>query len=147
VDLGYTVVNETGSLATIPADVKVIFIWTPGATLPVDDVNGLKQFAGQGGRVVVVGENAGFMGTEGLAAENQLLSDLGAQLTNQGGCLVPGEYVLAEGTHQLVSGISQVFMWCVSPMTPGPNDFVLFRASGGEVVGAVAKIDLTLLPI
>ena len=146
-ELGYSTVDETGSLASIPADVKLIFIWTPGEQLPIADVNGLKQFAGQGGRVVVVGENEGMMGPEGLAAENQLLQDLGAQLTNQGGCLVNGaEYGQSEGTHQLVAGISQIKMGCVSAMTPGPDDFVLFRAPGGEVVGAVAKIDLTPLP-
>jgi hypothetical protein len=122
--------------------------WIAGGRVPVDDVNGLKQFAGQGGRVVVVGENEWVMGAEGLAAENQLLQDLGAQLTNQGGCLVNGdERALAEGTHQMVTGITQIVMACVSPMIPGPDDFVLFRAPGGEVVGAVAKIDLSLLPI
>jgi hypothetical protein len=148
VGLGYAILNETGSLATIPADVKVIFIFLPMATVPVDDVNGLKQFAGQGGRVVVVGENQWVMGTTGLAAENQLLQDLGAQLTNQGGCLVnSGEYAQAEGTHQMVTGLTQILMACASPMIPGPDDFVLFRAPTGEVVGAVAKIDLTLLPI
>ena len=148
VELGYAVVNEAGSLAAIPADVKVIFIFIPMTTVPVGDVNGLKQFAGQGGRVVVVGENGGLMGLTGLAAENQLLQDLGAQLTNQGGCLVNGgEYAQAEGTHQLVTGLTQVLMACASPMTPGPDDFVLFRAPTGEVVGAVAKIDLTPLPI
>jgi len=147
VDLGYAVVNETGSLATIPTDVKVIFIFLPLATVPVEDVNGLKLFAGQGGRVVVVGENDWVMGSGGIAAENQLLQDLGAQLTNQGGCLVNGgEYAQAEGTHQMVTGLTQLLMACVSPMIPGPDDFVLFRASGGEVVGAVAKIDLTPLP-
>ena len=148
VELGYAIVNETGSLATIPADVKVIFILLPMATVPVEDVNGLKQFAGQGGRVVVVGENQWVMGTTGLAAENQLLQDLGAQLTNQGGCLVnSGEYAQAEGTHQMVTGLTQILMACASPMIPGPDDFVLFRAPTGEVVGAVAKIDLTPLPI
>jgi hypothetical protein len=87
------------------------------------------------------------MGTNGIAAENQLLQDLGAQLTNQGGCLVNGgEYAQAEGTHQMVSGVPQVLMACASPMIPGPDDFVLFRAPTGEVVGAVAKIDLTPLP-
>jgi hypothetical protein len=87
------------------------------------------------------------MGVQGLAAENQLLQDLGAQLTNQGGCLMNNQYAPAEGTHQLVTGVSQISMWCVSPMIPGPDDFVLFRAPTGEVVGAVAKIDLTPLPI
>jgi hypothetical protein len=146
-ELGYTTVDEAGSLASIPADVKVIFIWTPGEQIPIEGVNGLKQFAGQGGRVVVIGENEFMMGSAGLAAENQLLQDLGAQLTNQGGCLVNGDdYAQAEGTHQLVTGISRIKMGCVSAMIPGPDDFVLFRAPGGEVVGAVAKIDLTPLP-
>jgi hypothetical protein len=145
--LGYSLVDESGSLASIPADVKVIFIWLPGVQVSISDVNGLKQFAGEGGRVVLVGENEGMMGVQGLAAENQLLQDLGAQLTNQGGCLMNNQYAPAEGTHQLVTGVSQISMWCVSPMIPGPDDFVLFRAPTGEVVGAVAKIDLTPLPI
>jgi hypothetical protein len=146
-ELGYSLVDETASLANIPADVKVVFVWTPGGQVSIGDVNGLKLFAGQGGRVVVIGENEWFMGSEGVAAENQLLHDLGAQLTNQGGCLVNGaEYAQSEGTHQLVTGISRIRMGCVSPMIPGPDDFVLFRAPTGEVVGAVAKIDLTPLP-
>lgn len=38
-------------------------------------------------------------------------------------------------------------MACVSSMIPGPEHFVLYRAlPGGEVVGAVAKIDLTPIP-
>jgi hypothetical protein len=145
-EMGYTLVDETTSLANIPADVKLLFIWMPGATIPAQDINGLKRFAQEGGRVVVVGENEWYYGAQGIAVENQLLLDLGAQLTNQGGCAMPGEYAAAEGSHQLVTGVSQIFMWCVSPMTPGPNDFVLFRDSGGQVVGAVAKIDLTPLP-
>jgi hypothetical protein len=146
--LGYALQDETASLANIAADVKVVFVFTPGAALPRADVNALKQFAGEGGRVVIVGENANYMGVAGLAAENQLLADLGARLTNQGGCLVPGAYAPAEGSHQLVAGVPQIFMNCVSSMTPGPNDFVLFRAAsaGREVVGAVAKIDVTPLP-
>jgi hypothetical protein len=145
--LGYTLTDESGSLASIPADVKVIFVWTPGGQVPISDVNGLKQFAGQGGRIVLVGEHEAFMGPEGIAAENQLIHDLGGQLTNEGGCLVNGdERAHAEGTHQLVTGVAQIRMGCVSPMTPGPDDFVLFRAPTEEVVGAVVKIDLTPIP-
>jgi hypothetical protein len=88
------------------------------------------------------------MGEEGLAAENQLLADLGAQLTNQGGCDVSeGTPAVVAGSHQLLDGVTGLNMACASSMTPGPNDYVLFRDPGNNhVVGAVVKIDLTPLP-
>ena len=145
--LGYTIVNDSGSLASIASDVKVVFVWTPVLNLPASYVNGLKKFASEGGRVVIVGENDGYMGVDGLATENKLLADLGAELTNQGGCDVSesGPAVVA-GTHQLLVGVTALNMACASSMTPGANDYVLFRdAENNHVVGAVAKIDLTPL--
>jgi hypothetical protein len=145
-DSGYTVVNEVGSLADIAPEVKLLFVWLPASTLATADVNGLKRFASEGGRVIVVGENIYAVGEEGIAAENALLGQLGAQLTNTGDCAVPGEYAPAVGNHDLVSGVTAIFMNCVSTMTPGPNDYPLFEDSRHLVVGAVAKIDVTPLP-
>jgi hypothetical protein len=146
VDSGYTVVNEMGSLASIAPEVKLIFVWLPSSAIPTAGVNGLKQFASEGGRVIVVGENIYAMGQEGIDVENDLLGRLGAQLTNTGDCAVPGEYAPSVGSHELVSGVAQLYMACVSTMTPGPNDYPLFEDTAHRVVGAVAKIDLTPLP-
>ena len=145
-DSGYSVVNETGSIANIASDVKLLFVWLPTFSIATADVNGLKKFAGEGGRVIVVGENINAMGQQGLDAENELLGNLGAQLTNTGACAVPGEYAPAVGSHDLVSGVPALYMNCVSNMTPGPNDYPLFEDNAHLVVGAVAKIDITPLP-
>lgn len=147
--LEYAIVNDaTPGLGSIPTNVKVLFVWNPTVTMPASDVNVLKKFASEGGRVVIVGENGGYMGPAGLAAENQLLADLGAQLTNQGGCDVSeGTPAVVAGSHQLLAGVTGLNMACASSMTPGPNDYVLFRDPGNNnVVGAVVKIDLTPLP-
>ncbi len=144
VNLGYTPFDETGPLASIPADVKVIFIWMPATEIPANEVNALKQFAGEGGRLVVIGENGGFYGS-GIEIENKLLADLGSELENQGDCAWgPG---VLESDHQLVSGMSTITIACASTMTPGPNDFVVVRAPDtGKVIVAVTRIDLTPLP-
>jgi hypothetical protein len=144
--LGYTIENDTiAGLGAIPTGVKVLFVWNPTVTMPASDVNALKKFASEGGRVVIVGENGDYMGTQGLAAENQLLADLGAQLTNSGSCDVPyGHTAVAAGSHQLLTGVTELDMACASSMTPGPHDYVLFRdRDNNNVVGAVAKIDFT----
>jgi hypothetical protein len=146
VDSGYTVVNETGSLASIAPEVKLIFVWLPSSAIPTAGVNGLKQFASEGGRVIVVGENIYVMGPEGIDVENDLLGRLGAQMTNSGDCVVGGEYAPAVGSHELVSGVAQLYVACASTMTPGPNDYPLFEDTAHRVVGAVAKIDVTPLP-
>jgi hypothetical protein len=143
-DLGYTLMDETGSLASIPADVKVIFLWMPMTVIPTNEVNALKQFAAEGGRLVVVGENGGYYNV-GIETENKLLADLGSELENQGDCAWgPG---VLESDHQLVSGMTTITIACASTMTPGPNDYVVVRAPGsGAVIVAVTRIDLTPLP-
>jgi hypothetical protein len=145
VNLGYTLIDESSTLTNVPADVKVIFIWLPMATIGAAEVNALKQFASEGGRLVVVGEN-GFWYGSGIPVENQLLADLGSRLVNEPGC-VWGSGV-AESDHQLVAGVGEISIACGSGMTPGPNDFVLAREPGtGIVVVAVSRIDLTPLEI
>jgi hypothetical protein len=125
--------------------VKVIFIWLPMETIGAAELNALKQFASEGGRLVVVGENGGWYGS-GIPVENQLLADLGSQLVNLGGCAWGGGVV--ESDHQLVAGVNELSIACASGMTPGPNDFVVVREPGtGVVLVAVTRIDLTPLEI
>jgi len=76
---------------------------------------------------------------------------MGALMTNTGACGVNG-VPASSVPHQLTTGIAAsgaggLFMWCVSYINLGPNDFALMTdASNGAVVAAIAKIDLTLLP-
>ncbi len=143
--LGYTLVDDSGSFASIPADVKVIFIWMPRETLGTADLNALKQFASEGGRLVVVGENGFFYGDEGIAIENELLASLGSQLVNQGDCYFG--FGTAESSHQLVAGVAQVELPCASTMTPGTNDYTVVRDEvSGKTIIAVTRIDLTPIP-
>ena len=102
------------------------------------ELNALKQFASEGGRLVVVGENSWFYGDEGIAIENELLANLGSQLVNQGDCFFG--FGIAESDHQLVSGVAQVELPCASTMTPGPTTMP-WRATevSGKMVIAVTR--------
>jgi len=155
---GFTV-NSVFSepLTNIPSSYKVIFLWTPITPFSNDEVNALKQFSAEGGRVIFVGEHAGFYGS-GIPIENALLQKMGAQMTNSGGffdCFgddgFPGFPVLPASrlntSHQIMHGLTGLALACASEVIPGPNDFVLFRSfDGNHVLAGVAKIDLTPLP-
>ena len=78
-----TVFSASGTLTDIPADVKVIFLWNPAVAYTVAEINALRQFAGEGGRVIFVGEHSGFYGTW-IPIQNQFLLDMGAEMVNTG---------------------------------------------------------------
>lgn len=145
-DLGYTISNVAGSLATIPSDVKVVFLIVPGAPLGQADLNGLKQFASEGGRVVLITDNDAWLSGTTFEGQNQILSDLGVHMTINPGCAAY-YYIPAEGSHQATMGVSQLYMACASTITMGPGAYTLFRdPTNSQVVVAVAKIDVTPLP-
>jgi hypothetical protein len=146
---GYTIVDQevgAGGLTAVAASVKLMMLWMPLGAFTDTEVNVIKRFAAEGGRVVLIGENQWYYGEEGFATENQLLVALGAQMTNQGGCLVLGEYAPVVGLHQVFTGVSQIYMACVSSMILGPNDYALLQV-GDDVVGALAKIDTSPIEI
>ena len=169
---GYTT-DETkvhSSLISIPSDVKVLILVMPGTAFSTSEVNGLKTFASQGGRIFFVGENGGYY-SYGLALENAFLASMGALMTNTGSCdAYPWQYGVGNVNsvpHQLTTGIvatgaGSFFMACVSRINLGPNDFALMTTTvldgslsppplvNGQrsaVVAAIAKIDLTLTPV
>lgn len=154
--LGYTTVQVAAhsSLNSIPSDVKLVILLTPGYSYPavqftVSEINGLKTFASQGGRILFIGENGGYY-SNGLALEDAFLASMGAVMTNTGACDAPG-VIVNSVPHQLTAGIAAsgtggVYMNCVSHMNLGPNDFALMNY-GGVVVAAIAKIDYTLIPV
>ena len=148
---GSTVVDGddiTTPLTSIDADVKLIILVVPIESYSTDEVNSLKSFAGQGGRILFVGEHESFYGP-GIGVENEFLTDMGAVMNNTGGLVDCGRNVLPSTSlrsHQITAGLSQLAMACASEVEPGPNDYALFYdLTNTRVLGAVAKIDLTPL--
>ncbi|MGH7619027.1 MAG: Ig-like domain-containing protein, partial [Gemmatimonadaceae bacterium] len=151
--IGYTVseVNDvTASITSIAPTIKVIFLMMPEQTFSVSEINILKAFAADGGRIVYVGERTPFLdynGLQGTAVENQFLSDMGAVMRNIGGDYsCPGIMDAAHiRPHQVTTGVTSISMACVSAVQLGPNDYALVydETTPGVVLAAVAKVDLT----
>lgn len=142
-------VNDvTGPLTAIPSSVKVIILALPMTPYSVAEINAMKQFAGEGGRIVFVGEHASFYGV-GIDVENDFLTKMGAVMRNSGGSVDCGRNVLPASSlrpHQVTTGLAQLTIACASVVLPGPNDYPLFYNRGGTLLlGAVAKVDLTPL--
>ena len=149
-EAGLTIVeiaSESGSLIDIPADVKVVFLWTPTIAYTAEEITELKRFSADGGRIIFVGEHDGFYAT-GIPIENQFLLDMGAQMTNTGGQIdcgfaeLPATSLRSE--HQIMTGITQLTIACASVIEPGPQDFALFYdLSNTFLLGGVATVDIT----
>jgi hypothetical protein len=152
---GFTVVMVTeGGLDEIPADVKTIFLWIPTLEYTAPEITAFKQFAEEGGRVVFVGEHAGFYG-EWIPQQNAFLQAMGAVMENTGGfvdCADESGYPTLPASslrpHQITTGMTGVTVACSSVIEAGPSDFVLyFDSSGTEVLSGVATIDTEVVAI
>jgi hypothetical protein len=148
--VGFTIVDDnsvSGSITSIASDVKVIFLWMPAEPFTSTEVNVLKQFSAEGGRIVFVGEHDGFYPPATIeATQNQFLIDMGAQMTNTGGQIDCGRVILPETSlrqeHQIMEGLTSVQIGCASVIDPGPQDFALFfDTSNTSLLAGVAKVD------
>ncbi len=146
-----------GEYASIPSEVKVIWLWQPTIPFTLEEINGFKEFAAEGGRVIFIGEHSQFYFPEDIEnVENRFLMDMGAQMTNVGAqntCVHTQLDASHLRSHQITEGMQTYTMGCASEVVPGPNDFVLFLAPSGSEgigppvpIGGVAKIDVTPLP-
>ena len=149
---GYTVFegsDETTPITSIDPAVKVLVLALPTVAFDYLEINALKQFAADGGRIVWVGEYDGYYGA-GIAVENQFFTDIGAVMRNLGSAYDCGLVVLPASSlrsHQIMTGLTDLSVACASEVQLGPNDFALFYDdTNAHVLGAVAKIDLTPLP-
>lgn len=146
--IGYNAIDvftAQGGLVNIPASVKVIILATPCESYTINEVNALRQFAAEGGRVLLVGEHSGIY-QQCIPIENQLLSDLGALLTNFGNVLDCGVgFVIPPSSirpHQITTGVTSLTVACASEIRLGPSDLPLFYdTSGSHLIGGVAAID------
>lgn len=145
--------GATASLTNIPIQVKTIFMWTPMVPYDTTEINSLKTFAGQGGRIIFLGERLPYYTSQGIdSVENRFFREMGAALVNIGAdAAFASQYevpIPASGRHQIMTGVDSVAFSAASIIVPGPNDFILVRdtTAAASVLGAVAKIDLTPLP-
>ncbi len=143
---GFTFVSITeGSLTEIPEDVKVIFLWIPDVAYSAAEVNALKQFASEGGRVVFLGEWDGFYGAF-FSVQNSFLLAMGAEMQNIGGNFACPETIPSSAIrpHQVTQGVDQFLMACSSEISLGEADFPLILSSTEEqILAGVAAIDTT----
>lgn len=163
VGTGFQIIDEnnTGArLTSIAPNVKAIMLLNPTVAFENSEINVLKQFASEGGRVIFVGEHFGYYGAYIDPVENTFLQKMGAVLRNPGNAgRNPGNGVYAcSGTvtgsgirqHQLTTGLTAVAFACSTEVELGPNDFaVLTYVDQGfeRVLVATAKVDLTPLPV
>jgi hypothetical protein len=147
---GLSAVQVTeGSLDDIPAEVKVLVLWLPTTAYSTAEINGLKQFADEGGRIVFVGEHQNFYGTYIPIAQNPLLEALGSTLEAIGANVnCTGAHVLLPESslrpHEITDGLTDLSFGCSSRMALGEEDLPLFlNTAGVHVLAAVGTIDTT----
>jgi hypothetical protein len=137
-------------LTTVAPDVKFIIIHTPATYFSVTEINGLKAFAAQGGRILMVGENPAYYYYQ--AVETALLQGLGSSITIVGECAAWGE-VVRSVTHPLTAGYPATgtggfYQICSSSQTGhGANDTPLMYDSANRIVGTLIKVNTTPLPL
>jgi hypothetical protein len=152
--LSITEISSTsGSLTSIDADVKLVFLWNPEVAYTLDEVNAFRKFASEGGRIVFLGEWGGYYGATGIDVENSFLVGMGAQMTNTGAEVDCGYTDLPASSlrpDQVTTGMTGVRMACASVITPGPEDFPLwYDSTNTQLLAGVAAIQtapLTALP-
>jgi len=147
-NLGFTIVNDdssSGSLTDIDAETKVIFFWNPEQEFTIDEISALKKFSNEGGRIIWIGEHAGFYGN-GIPIQNQFLEDMGVVMRNIGGIILTGAHTISidpGSTHQSLESVQTVHMNTASEMELGPNDFALIiDPVSGHIIAAVAKANI-----
>jgi len=140
--------SSSGTLTNIPADVKVLFLLRPVSPFTPVEVNTLKTFMSEGGRIVFVGENGE---DYGMTALDDLMVKMGSTMRGV------SDYVHCEGAvlgadrlrpHQITAGMTQLAVDCASSLTLGPNDLALvFDQSNTKPLAGVARTDNVVLPI
>ncbi|MCS4434344.1 Ig-like domain-containing protein [Aquiflexum gelatinilyticum] len=137
--------STAGTLVSIPKDVKVLFLWLPMIAYTVAEINEMKIFAEEGGRIIFIGEWDGFYTNVGLSVENQFLINMGAFMRNVGNAVDCGNNLLPQSSlrpHPITRDMTNVTIACASVIELGPNDFALYyNRANNQVLAGVAQID------
>jgi hypothetical protein len=151
------VFSTSGTLTSFPPDVGMLFLWMPRVPFTVAEINALKQFAAEGGRIVYIGEHAAFYGSAGIATENRFLDAMGSTTVNIGDserCGAHNDLALGDIPRHRVTAIAKTFarddppvnvlrQTCTSVIVPSPKDLLLYGSTDRtQVFGASVAIDL-----
>ncbi len=155
---GYTTTEVSGpsahsALLPIPSDVKLLVINDPVYAFSATEINSLKSFASQGGRILLVGENpAYYYETYRAGVENPLLAALGSSITVNGQCYAPGVFI-STTAHQVTTGVAtsgsgSIYMNCASYHTGhGTRDVAIGRDGSGNVMLSAVTVNTTPMPL
>ena len=141
-----TQTSQHSAVTPVPDDVKMVILHTPGTYFSTSEINGLKSFASQGGRIFFMGENMYYYTYQAL--ENAFIRAMGSPMTVVPDCAAWGEIVRSVA-HPLTSGIAAsgsggFYEICASYHTAlGTGDSELFIDSANRIVGSVLKINYT----
>jgi hypothetical protein len=149
---GYTItkLDFQTPLVSIPSNVKVMFLWMPLVSYDMNEINVLKRFAAEGGRIVFIGERVVFYTQAGIDLENNFLSLMGSQMVNLANEFDCGAYFGTTATTQrsnpLLAGVNRLLYACAAEIQAGPNDAPLFfDTTNTHLLAAVTKVDVTPL--
>jgi hypothetical protein len=142
--------NNSGSknrYSSIPASVKVIFLWNPTVSFQKGEIAAFNTFLSEGGRLVLVGEEKDFVGANGIRAANRLLSDLGSSMRVNGDNVdcaptsLPSTSI--NGANPIMFGLTGLTMNCAASTTMSTTDGArLFTNSANSAVLGGVAIDL-----
>ena len=155
-----TVVNSTSrSMTSIPSNVKVLFLWLPRVIFTGVEINTMKQFVADGGRIVFVGEQAGTYDSISTVA-NVFLKDMGTKSLIKGGSFdntvttLPAASLNTTG-HQVMTGLTGLEHAIASEINPlDSQDTFLFKErddsnitqAGTAVLAAALKVTTDSIP-
>jgi hypothetical protein len=151
-DIGYTTYNiETKEeLINLDQNTKLVILLTPMEDYSSAEINKLKTFASEGGRILFIGENEDYYGS-GIDVENNFLTSMGALMRNIGQAVYGGTTTFEisdENNHQVIDGVGNVSVNYVSLLELGPNDYPLITSSNGrDIIAGVARIDVNNTPV
>ena len=143
--------TSSGTLTSIPANVRVFFLWLPTVAFTTAEINTLKAFVAEGGVLIYNGEYFGFYGSAGRDTENQFLSDMGSGLQMQpdqhtsGYTLLPASSL---GTHPATAGMNSLTIAASASLLPLSSATpIFFDPSGTHLLGAATPVSVTPLPL
>ena len=141
---GFTL-NEPGDNVpipdVIPPTVKVVWLWLPNGNFTTNQVNGLKSFAAEGGRILMTGENDAFLVANG--ALTTLLGQLGSGMSINSGVQLVSNTLTDITAAQLTTGVTQVEIATASSIDLGSSDTSLVRDDAGNTAIGVTTVDTT----
>ncbi|WP_051069648.1 Ig-like domain-containing protein [Mariniradius saccharolyticus] len=145
-DLGI-IDSSVNPLIDIPMDVKVLFLWLPRSPYLLNEINSLKKFAEQGGRIVFIGEFNLFYEEIGFRVQNHFLENMGSGMRNVGGnfaCFdIERQIPLSSlRPHPITRDMIGATFACASKVLTGANDYPLvYDPFNREVLASVAQIN------